>query len=411
MTKTCVGLSGLFVAVASLGCSSDSPPCAAVTQDVTLLDSPLTHMQKVSLIRAGDSFTLAGYDSGWVRWGRLSLDGKTLTEQTGFALDQPLVGPVFAATTKASPGDQLVAIVLMNSTTPGGGYDLSAIVQTTGPATATSTRVLANYPAGTIPNSVQITAGAATSGNVGFVAWGVTGMGVSPQYLLLQADAVSTSPASKMFDDSIAAKTPNWDCLATTNGTTGLGFSVVAPDSAEPTTSDFDTVEIDEATGNATSMLYQFRVTVANCQVVGSPGPAGTYVIALESSNAIDSAMYYPPVTAGEDGSVTTNAPVLSAASFGDPMSMPHPAWASPAGGGDISFGLAHTAGLQVFRYTYDAIPHGSPLTLRSEKGQIGPVASWVGSDAVYVTYADQAKSGTPAVKRYFMRIESPALP
>jgi hypothetical protein len=88
---------------------------------------------------------------------------------------------------------------------------------------------------------------------------------------------------------------------------------------------------------------------------------------------------------------------------------MPHPAWASPAGGGDISIGLARAAGPQVVRYTYNAIPHGSPLTLRSEKGQTGPVASWVGPDAVYVTYTDQAKTSSPSVKRYFMRLESPA--
>jgi hypothetical protein len=186
---------------------------------------------------------------------------------------------------------------------------------------------------------------------------------------------------------------------------------VVAPDDKDPSTSDFDTIEIDEASGGVTSMLYQFQVTVASCQVVSSPGPEGTYVMALQTSNAIDFAMYYPPVVPGNAGNVTTQNPVLSASTFGDPLSMPHPAWASPAAGGDISFGLAHTAGIQVFRFTYNGIPHGSPLTLRSEKGQTGPVASWVGPDVVYVTYADQTKSGTPAVKRYFMRIESPALP
>jgi hypothetical protein len=48
---------------------------------------------------------------------------------------------------------------------------------------------------------------------------------------------------------------------------------------------------------------------------------------------------------------------------------------------------------------------------LRSEKGQTGPVGSWVGPDAVYVTYADQANTTPPSVKRYFMRLESPTLP
>ena len=405
MIKTCVGV--LLVA-GSLWCNSDPPPGAAVTQDVILPDSALTHMAKLSLIRAGDSFILAGYDGGWVRWGHLSLDGKTLTEELGFPLANPVLGPVFGATKKTVAGDQLIAIVVTNSATSSGGYDVSAIVQTAGAPTPTAAAPVVlgdSLPVGTDPDTVQIAAGAATSGNVGFAAWGIRVRGISPNYLLLPADAVTTAPPATM--DPVA----DWDCLATTNGTSGLGFSVVAPDSKYPACSDFDTFEIDEATGTPTFMLYQFTKAVANCQVVGSPGPKGSYVMALQTSNAIDFAMYSPALDPNQGGTVDTKDPVLSASTFGNPLNMPHPAWASPAAGGDISFGLAHTAGIQVFRFAYNGIPHGSPLTLRSEKGQTGPVAAWVGPDAAYVTYADQTKSGTPAVKRYFMRIESPALP
>jgi hypothetical protein len=211
-----------------------------------------------------------------------------------------------------------------------------------------------------------------------------------------------------MFDDSNPSNVPSWDCLATTNGATGLGFSVVAPDSTDLQTSDFLTAEVDETGGN-TSMTYQFTVGVAGCHVVASPGPTGTYVLALQTNNAIDFATYYPPAPPQTDGTVTTIDPVLSASGFGDPLNMPSPAWTSPAGGGDISIGLERTAGPQVFRFTYNAIPHGSPMTLRSEKGQTGPVASWVGPDAVYVTYTDQSKATPSLVKRYFMRLESPA--
>ncbi len=408
MTKTL----GVLCAVALLGCSSDSPPGANAALDVTLPDSALARMPNLSLIRAGDSFTLAGYDGKQVLWGRLSLDGKTLTEQAGFALAQPLVGPVFAATTKTTPGDQLVAIMLTNSATPGGGYDLSAIAQAAGETTTTGPVVLDNYVTGTVPSAVQIAAGAATTGNVGFVAWGIPGMGKSPKYLLLPANAATTATASKLFDDSIPANTPDWDCLAATSGGTGLGLGVVTPD---PTTgySQLVTGEIDES-GGWPGITYQFTVKVANCRVVGSPGPAGTYLMAMQTSNAIDFATYYPPLAtapAGTTGEVTTIDPVLSASSFGDPLNMPHPAWVAPAGGGDISIGLQRNGGPQVFRYNYNAIPHGSPLTLRSEKGQTGPVASSVGLDATYVTYSDQTQSGTPAVKRYFMRIESPVMP
>ena len=396
MIKICLGV---FLVAGVLGCNSDPPPGAAVTQDVTLPGSSLTGMQKVSLIRAGDGFILAGYEGGWVRWGHLSLTG-VLVEEPGFALAQPVVGPVFGATKKTVAGDQLIAFVVTNNVT--GTYDVSAMVQTTD---APTTVHLAALPGGTDPKAVQIAAGAATTGNVGIAAWGVRGRDKSPNYLLLPADALTTATPSTM--DAV----PNWDCLATSNCASGLGFSVVAPDTQDLTRSDFDTIEINEATGESTFMLYQFTKTVANCQVVGSPAPKGSYVMALQTSNAIDFAMYFPSLDPSKSGIVDTTDPVLSASTFGDPLNMPHPAWVSPAAGGDISFGLAHTAGIQVFRFTYNGIPHGSPLTLRSEKGQTSPVASWVGPDAVYVTYADQTKSGTPAVKRYFMRIESPALP
>jgi len=194
MIKTCLGV---LLAFASLGCSSDSTPGANVAMDVTLADSPLARMQNVSLIRAGDSFTLAGYEDGLVRWGRLSpntLDGQ-LAYETSFTLPGPLVGPapVFAATMKVTPGDQLVAIGLTNSSTVSGGYNLSAIVQTMGDALPAAPVVLATIEAGIDPNTVQIVAGAATSGNVGFVAWGIPVKGRTVNYFLLTANAQHAS--------------------------------------------------------------------------------------------------------------------------------------------------------------------------------------------------------------------------
>jgi len=402
MTKTC---SGVLVAFVLAGCGSDAPPGAAVAKDVNVKfdDSPLVRLQDVSLIRAGDSFTLAGYDGSQVHWGRLSLDGK-LTLEPSFAMAQPVVGPVFAATMKTSPGDQLVAIAFVNSSTVSGGYDLVATVHTLGAAAPAAPIVLAPpLPAGTDPTTVQLAAGAAVSGVVGYVAWGIRVPGISVSYLLLPADAITTAAPSKMFDDSV----PEWDCLAPSVRPAGLGFSVVTPDSANAA-SNFETAEIDDA-GNPIFMTYQLTVAVVSCRIVGSAASSGRYVMALQGiesdSTAIDFAIYYP-----DSGSVTTQHPVLPAALFGDPMSMPRPAWVSSAGG-DVVIGLARTAGPQVVRYSYNGIPHGSTLTLRSANGHTGPVAAWVGADAAaYVTYSDQVKSGSSTTfQRYFMRIDSPA--
>jgi len=412
MFRTGVGICSVL---GLLACSSDAPPGASTAKDVNLTDSDLARLSKVSLLRAGDSFTLAGYDSdkGLVRWGRLTLDG-VLTEQAAFALPATLVGPapVFAATKQTMPGDQVVAIALTPSATAG-AYDLVAVVETVGAALPAPPLVLATLKAGTDPSAVQIAAGAATSGNVGFVAWGVREAGANVQYLLLPADAATAAAPGSFFDP---ANIPAWDCLQTTNGRTGLGFSVVNADAAAPQTSDFQTAEIDEA-GGPTLMSYQLIVTITNCRVVAAPGPNGSYVMAFDTSRAIDAALYSPPVKslldsgAGDgSGSVTTLDPLMANATFGGPLDKPVPAWVSSPGG-DISIGLQRNGAPQVVRFTYDGAPHGSALTLRSDHGQTGPLASWVGTDAVYVTYTDAIKgsASTTTTKRYFMRIDSPA--
>jgi hypothetical protein len=407
MLKTSAGVLLAFVLI---GCGSDPPPGATATVDKTLPDSPLARLANVSLIRAGDGFTLAGYDAGTVRWGRLALDG-TLTQETSFALAQPLLGPYFAATKKTTPGDQVIAIAVVASTTVTGGYDLTATVETIGAALPAAPIVLASLPAGTDLGTVQVAAGASASGNLGYVAWGIRVTGVPISYLMLPADAVTAAAPSKFLDASIPADVPAWDCLSPQNRPTGLSFSAVTANAAFGT-SDFQTTDIDE-TGGTTFMTYQLTTAVTNCRIVGSPTPAGNYFIAFQGTQggttAIDFATYYPASDPTQAGTVTTYHPVLPAALFGDPLNMPRPAWASSAGG-DVVIGLERKAGPQVVRYTYNAVGHGSTLTLRSVNGNSGPVAAWVDADAVYVTYTDQVKSGgTTTTNRYFMRIDSPA--
>jgi hypothetical protein len=403
--------SGVWLALLVAGCGSDAPPGASAALDREVTDSPLARVQNASLIRAGDGFILAGYDNGVVRWGRLALDG-SLTQEASFTPAQPpVVGPVFAVTKKATPGDQLVALAFVGSATVSEGFDLTATVQT-GTAVPASPVVLATLPGGTDPTTIQLAAGAAASGNVGWVAWGVHYVpggtrGIPISYLTLPADAVTTATPSSFLGSPSAADAPDWDCLAAQGRSTGFSFGAVTPN-PNFITSDFNTVEVAE-NGDTVMMTYQLTVEVADCEIVGAPTPAGSYFMGFQGVQngalAIDFATYYPPIDPSQDGTVTTQHPVLPAAQFGGPIDMPKPAWASSAGG-DIVIGLSRKSGPEVVRYTYNAVPHGSTLKLRSVNGNAGPVAAWVGDDAVYVTYADQLKSG---IKRYFMRIDSPA--
>jgi len=401
-----------LLAFALFGCSSDAPPGAIISQETTLPQSSLlASLADVSLIRAGDSFTLAGYDKGQVRWGRLSPAGD-LTNETSFALPQPMLakpGPVFAVTQKNSPGDQLIAISITDSTTDPGGYDLIAVAHTVGDKSAGAPVVLATLSDVTDPETVQLAAGAATSGKIGFVAWGIhaENLHIPVNFFLLPAGAAASGNPVRALDDVPTTRIPFWDCLRTTEGPTGLGFSVVVPD-ALPSKSRWRTIEIEES-GNTRDMTYPLDAQVTSCQIVGSLTSTGAYLIAFQAGNAIDIASYRPLLSdAGENGNVTTYKSVLPSAKFGGPLNLPKVVWTGPAGN-DFTIGVERPSGPQVFRFTYDAAPHGATLTLRSANGRAGPVAAWVGPDAVYATYTDQvSQSGTTTTWRYFVKIESP---
>ncbi len=401
MTKSWMGA---LLAVGLAGCGSDAPPGAHVAQELTLPDSALTRLQDVSLIRAGDGFTMAGYDTQ-VRWARLSLDG-VLTEAAGFALPQtPVVGPVFATAMKTAPADQLIAIFVTSSTTTPGSYVLTAMAQTMGDAAASAPVTLATFPAGAALPSISITAGGAQSGNVGFAAWGVRGTGTPVSFAVLGANGVVSATGTALTGDSAP---PAWDCLATSNEAGGMIFSAVAPSSTTGF-SDFHTVTLD-ASGVPNPASYGLLADPTDCHIVGSPALNGEYDIAFQDQFGIGFSVYYPALDPSQDGSVITEALALSASVFGDPLHLPSPAWVAPAGS-DLSIGLARSTGPLVVRLTYDDSPHGAWLPLRTQEGQTGPVAAWVGPDYVYATYTDRTSSPAAGstTARYFVKIESPA--
>lgn len=393
-----------------LACSSNQPPVARVASQLTFAATPLVTMANVSLIAAGGGFTMAGYEGGTVRWGRVSLDG-VLSLETAFPLAQPVLGPFFAVAQKAAPADQLITLVVVPSATVSGGYDLQAIVQGAGAAAPASPVVLASLQAGTDPSKIRVAAGGAKSGATGFVAWGVQNQNQPVQYLVLGADATVATRGTAF--DRWAATGMAWDCLAPTNGTTGLGFSIVGPDLSSPGLgfTAWTTAELDESGAMSPGELsYSFQADIADCNILGSPAANGGYDIAFSDSSGIGGAFYYPPPPGVPDGTVMPYPILLSANSFGDLLNVPTVAWAAPAGN-DMMIGLARRSAPYAVRFTYQAVPHGSALVLPSANGNTGPVAAWVGPDFVYVTYSDQVvgPSGGVTVARYFVKIEAAA--
>jgi hypothetical protein len=365
-------------------------------------------MQNASLIAAGDGFTLVGYESGQVRWARVSRGG-ALTHETAFVLPAPVMGPYFAVATKTAPADQLIAIALYPSATVLNGYDLQAFVQDLDATTAAEPVLLDKpLPAGTDPRKVRITAGAARSGNRGFVAWGVQIPNRPIQYLVLGANA-ATVGSGTAFGDWTSVATPAWDCLAATNGPSGLGFSIVGPDNQILEYTDWVTSEMDDAGVMGGETTYGLKMPVADCHILGAPAADGAYDLAFEDSPGIGAAFSYAPRAGSVNGTLTAYPMVIPAGNFEDPASVPHVAWAAPAGL-DMTIGLSRPSGPYVVRYTFQAVPHGSALSLRSVSGRTGPVSASVGPDYVYVTYTDQIVGSASAdVLRYFVKVEASA--
>jgi hypothetical protein len=393
-----------------LGCSSDSPPGTRVAKELTFPDSPLVRMRNVSLLAAGDGFTMAGYENGQVRWARVSTDG-ALTQETGFALATPTLGPYFAVTKKSVAADQLITIGLYPSTTISTGYDLQAVVQDLGAANPSAVIVLATLPAGTDSAKVRIAAGAAKSGNLGFVAWGIQVRGYAIKYWTLGADAAhSAGDPPTAFGDRTSADPPAWDCLAPTNGPTGLGFSIVDPDKQYTDLTDWITSEMDDTGVANGEMVLGFPSQVSGCHILGVTTPTGGYDLAFEDAPGIGAAFYYPPASGSTSGQVNAYPIVIPASSFSDPLQVPHVAWVAPAGN-DITIGLARSSGPSVARFTFQAAPHGSWLTLRSANGKAGPVAAWTGTDYTYVTYTDEVygTGGSASIVRYFTKVDASA--
>ncbi len=413
----CINRLWALAALGLFACSSDPPPDSKIVSEAALVVSPLTQIENASLIAAGDGFALAGYDnvSGQVRWARISKDG-VLSHETGFGLPAPVLGPYFAVAGKTEPVDQLITLALYASATVTNGYDLQAIVQDLDAEIPAPAVVLATLPTQTDPKTVRITAGTAKSGNMGFVAWGTKVQGIPIQYLLLGADASKLGQPGTAFGNATSAANPLWDCLAPTNGPTGLGFSIANfyPSVTEYT--EWDTVEMDETGAQQPEMSYAILARVTDCRIVGTPTAAGGYDIAFENTPGIGVAFYYPPGPAldggtADTGSVTTYNIAIPAGSFGSPLNAPHPAWAAPAGN-DIAIGLSRLSGPEVTRFTYQAVPHGSTLFLRSANGDTGTVSAWVGPDLVYATYIDRvaASAGSTNILRYFAKIQAPVM-
>ena len=406
MKRFWIGIPGLL-AFLLVGCGSDAPPGARVTKTITL-DSALTRMQNVQLLRTGADFVLVGYENGRVAWGRLSEAGE-LTGETGFALPEPVLGPFFTAVKKAAPGDQLITVVVNQGVD--GGFQLQGFVHNPGDLQATGPVVLSVLPGGVTKDMIRVSAGVAQSGNVGLVTWGFQGQGVAPKYRFLGPDATLLGEEGKIGDAAIALDVVKWDCLKILQTGTPLGIALAYPfEQTDGTivegTYGFERFELGE-TSVISDTPMQLQASVKACQITGAPTSDG-YAMAWKNDSGIFAGRLYNPVGASMNATVITHM-VLATTQFSTPKDIPTPVFISPVGP-DSVLGLSRETGPLISRFSYDGAAHGSSLVLPSATGKTSPMVGWVGPSKTFVTYADVSKVAPFAVtKRYFLQVEFPA--
>jgi len=406
------GFASSIAVLASLswaGCGSDQPLCAQIGQQIPLDgNSPLALTRDAALVRAGDGFVLAGLDGTTVRWGQLSNDGQ-ISGETAFALpagEQPAtrigedpLGPFFAVTSKITAGDQLVVAmgVLQQGTTD--HYEIHALTYDLGSQSPSSDQILGVQAAAANSGPVRLVAGSSPSGTRALVLWGVEGQLAPIHYQMLGADGALVGDQGTIDNDSDPNNIPQWSCLDTTQNHDVAVTLVEAPDQRRPDQFAWRRLKInDDGSIAANDEIDLDSLAVSDSRIVSTATSDG-YLLAWQD-NATNggtsfAALTEPPPDAGPDvtANVVTHS-LLVSAYYGGYSNMPKLAWVAPAGF-DISIGLTRSQGPEVVRFNTFADQVGRALFLPSVSGNTGPVSSWVGSDAVYVTYLDMAASHT----------------
>jgi hypothetical protein len=406
MTRLWTGILGL-VAFVALGCGTDAPPGARVVKTMTLT-SPVALLDDVQLLRTGADFVLAGYEEGMVRWAHVSEAGDVSAE-SAFTLSTPILGPYFAATKKATPGDQLIAVVVNRGA--GGGYELQAFVHNPGDPQAAGPVVISTLPGGVTPEIIKVSAGVASTGNVGLVTWGFQGQGIAPTYRFLGQDAALLGEVGKIGDAVLASEVAKWDCLRILQAATPLGIALAYPISQLDNTLlsgsyVFERFELNESALVSDTPMF-LQDAVKSCQITGAPSSDG-YVMAWKNEGGIFAGRLYNPVGSSVEGTVITHM-ILATTQFSTPKDIPSVSFVAPAGS-DTVVGLSRESGPLLARFDFDGAAHGSDLILPSTTGKTGPMTGWVGPSQTFVTYSDVAKTAPfGPTKRYFLQVEFPA--
>ncbi len=425
-----IAKAGCFVVLAGMavGCGgSDGPPRAQVSAQIPLAtSSPLALTANALLMRAGTGFVLAGLDGNTVRWGRVSNEGLivgesqfNLPEAPALMPDGRALGPVFAVTQKVEPGDQLVAAMLVEKAGNPNTYEAIAFVHDQGASVASSRHVLGDLVASAQSGTIRVVAGSPPSGKTAVILWGTGGQAAPINYQVLGADGAAVGDVRRLLDNPDPTKIPRWDCVDVTQGFDGVAITLVEDATSESLLPLWHRVDLnDDGSPRNDVSIYIRWGQVADCRITSSPTPvAGGYLAVWQNSKSSGGTYFAhmspPPADAGfdEQPEVSSN-PLLASERYGGYSRMPKLLWAAPIDTGfEFTVGMLGSKGPEVRGFNLFSDPKGKTLHLPSAAGKVGPVSSWVGTDATWVTYLDMPDevATTPATRFLVKVTPSPA--
>jgi hypothetical protein len=355
-----------------------------------------------------------------VRWGRLGSDG-LITGESQFDLpelpavmpDGRSLGPVFAVAQKVAPGDQLVAAMLVEKPGSPNTYEVHAYVHDQGAIVPPSLHVLGDMLASAKSGNIKVVAGSPVSGKTALILWGIGGQAAPIKYQVLGADGVAVGAVQKFLDNPEAAKIPRWDCVDISQSLDTLAVTFVEDADPVPLWHRYDLN--DEGGTQGEALIYIRWGQVADCRIASSPSPVpGGYLVAWQNSKNTGGTYFAymsPPLPdAGPDdmADISSN-PILSSEAYGGYSRMPKLLWTAPVGSGyEFIVGLLASKGPEVMRFNLLSDRKGSTVQLPTTAGHVGPVSSWVGRDATWVTYLDMpAKAGAAPAVRVLLKVTS----
>jgi len=379
--------------VASLSCGDDPAPGCRVARISDLPATALTKLTDVRLDRAGPGFVLIGTDEKKdnVRFASLSETGQLGTEAAA-SIPPRTLGPWFAATSKAAPGDQLLVVYGVASTATPGATELQILSLDAGGAGASAPRALKD-PEGkdvviAAGATVQVAMATATSGKAAMIAWGPGTQTTGPDVLFLGADGVSR-PAVV----STAPGPVPWDCLAIVPSRADFGLSRVVRPTAPGGKPTWAFAEFKDDGSISYTLSVESSTPEMGCPTV-APGSKG-YTIAWQNTHGT----YFSDVDVTRPMVFVASDIVRGAVRFGGPDRQPRVACVAAMG---KDFGITYdtSTGPLVDRFSIFGNPRGSSLHLPS-RGRPGAASAWPRLDATFLTYLDRGADPSTDVRKF----------